>query len=87
MTRSSHIRMLRQNAARARLACGVSIAAMVSALSASPVAAQTIAGLHAGFARGGIPAAATAALANPAINNASTAAMAAAEARAVKNQA
>jgi filamentous hemagglutinin family protein len=56
-------------------------------LGATPAAAQTIAGLHAAFGHGGIPAAATAALANPAINNASTAAMAAAEARAVRNQA
>ncbi len=87
MIRSKRIRVFRQDAARARLACGVSIVALVGALSAAPAAAQTVAGLHAALGRGGIPAVATAALANPAINSASMAAMAAAEARAVKNQA
>jgi filamentous hemagglutinin family protein len=87
MTRSSRIRILGQDAARARLACGVSIAAMVGALGVNPAAAQTVAGLHAAFSRGGIPAAATAAMSNPAINSASAAAMAAAAGRAAKYQA
>ncbi len=87
MTRSPRIRILGQDAARARLACGVSIAAMAGALAVGPAAAQTVAGLHGAFGRGGIPAAATAALSNPAINSASTAAMAAAAGRAAKYQA
>ena len=87
MTRSPRIRMLGQDAARARLACGVSIAAMVGALGAGPVAAQTVAGLRGAFGHGGIPAAATASLSNPAINSASATAMAAAAARASKYQA
>ena len=87
MTRSLRVRILGCGEIRARLACGASITAMVAALGAAPVAAQTLAGLHAALGRGGIPAAAMAALSNPAINSASTAAMAAAAARAAKNQA
>lgn len=87
MTRSKSSRILTPLAVRARLTCGVSIAAMVGALGAGPAAAQTIAGLHGAIGPGGIPAAATAALTGSTFSNPVNAAMAAAQARSMRNQA
>ena len=87
MTRSKSSRILSPLAVRARLTCGVSIAAMVGALGAGPAVAQTIAGLHGAIGPGGIPAAATAALTGSTFSNPVNAAMAAAQARSMRNQA